>query len=227
MSQLPVLQLNFTAMKSLLTENRKLRECLDAEKTRLSSEIEEAKAHLEIVERLRLSRRIPVDLYQKIMSVSESLKAVVLKPSLTFRKSAGVDSTDLSDDLRSKQAQIESLQSEVLELSQERTRLALEEQRVNTARSNALQDLTSARRTCDELILTKEKLEGEVTELEALSDFWRERNNKSEHILKTALTQLSALQQRKDAQSVQLLEELQSMYATLDQASKFVHRHPE
>jgi regulator of replication initiation timing len=157
MAEHRVLPLNFTAMKCLLTENRRLRERLDAEKTKLSSVIDGLTAHLGMTEKLFRFNRIPVELYQRLMSVSGALDGTKLKPSITFRRASAEDVTDLSETVKEKQAQFEQLQKEVLELSQERTMLALEEQKVNAARSNSLQDLTSARRTCDELILTKEK----------------------------------------------------------------------
>jgi chromosome segregation ATPase len=134
---------------------------------------------------------------------------------------------NLSADVKAQQGRYEPLQKEVLDLSQERTALALEEQKVNAARSNALQELTAARRTCDELVLAKEKLEREVPELEALAEFWRDRNSKSETALKNAVSQLGSLQQQKDAQSFQLLQELQSMYTTLDEAARFLHQQDE
>jgi hypothetical protein len=71
-----------------------------------------------------------------------------------------------------------------------------------------LQDLAASRRTCNELVLAKEKLEREMAELEAVTAFGR----------------LESLQQQKDARSVQMLQELHSMYTTLEDASRFVNK---
>jgi chromosome segregation ATPase len=158
------------------------------------------------------------------MSVSGFLDATITFP---FRKGNAVNVTDLSAAVTAQQARYEQLQKEVLDLSQERTALALEEQKVNTSRSNGLQELTACRRTCDELVLVKEKLEREVPELEALAEFWRDRNSKSEAALKNAMNQLENLQQQKDTQSFQLLQELQSMYTTLDEATRFLHQQQD
>jgi predicted nucleic acid-binding Zn-ribbon protein len=65
-------------------------------------------------------------------------------------------------------------------------------------------------------------LEREVADLEALAGFWRERNVKSELALREAMDEVGALRHEKDSQSLQLLQELESMYATLDEASRFL-----
>jgi septal ring factor EnvC (AmiA/AmiB activator) len=95
------------------------------------------------------------------------LERAVLEPSFTLCRENTTKITDLSADVKERQGRVEDLQKEVLELSQKRTILALDEQKLNTARSNALQDLATARRTCDGLFLAKEKLEREVPQLEA------------------------------------------------------------
>jgi chromosome segregation ATPase len=175
-------------------------------------------------EKLFRANRISADRYQKLVSVLGSLEGTVLEPLFTFRKANASENIDLSIDVKEKQSRLEDLQKEVLELSQERTILALDEQKVNTARSNALQELTGLRRKCDELVLMKEKLEHEMPELEAVTAFWSDRNTKSETALKTALGRLESLQQEKDAQSFQMLQELHSMYTTLDEASRFLNK---
>jgi chromosome segregation ATPase len=222
MSQLAVVALNFRAMKSLLTENRRLRDQLESEKSALSCGIADLKAHLQMAERLASSNRISSDLHQQFLSVSSSVDLSALKPRLTFRKAAASQQRDLAEQLRSKQSEYDATQSELLDASQERTSLALEEQRLNATRSSHLQEAAAARSECEDLVAEREKLEREVADLEALAGFWRERNAKSERALRDAMGELGALRQQKDSQSLQLLQELESMYATLDEASHFL-----
>jgi DNA repair exonuclease SbcCD ATPase subunit len=222
MAQLAVVPLNFRAMKSLLTENRRLRDQLESEKSALSSVIADLKAHLQMSEHLVCSNRIPSELHRQFLSISSTLDLSVLKPRLAFRTTASSQPSDLTEQLRAKQSEYDTVQSEVLDLAQQRTALALEEQRLNGTRSSHLQEAAAARRDCDDLVALKEKLEREVADLEALVEFWRERNAKSEVALREAMDELGALRQEKDSQSLQLLQELQAMYATLDDASHFL-----
>jgi chromosome segregation ATPase len=175
-----------------------------------------------MAERLVSSNRISSELSQQFLSTSSSLDISALKPRLTFRKAGSSQQKDLTEQLRSKQTEYDTIQSEVLDISQERTALALEEQRLNATRSSHLQEAAAARRECEDLVAMKEKLEREVADLEALAGFWRERNAKSEVALRDAMDKLGALRQEKDSQSLQLLQELESMYATLDEASHFL-----
>jgi chromosome segregation ATPase len=223
MKQLPVLSLNFSAMKSLLAENHKLRDQLETEKSTLAGDIANLKKHVSMAERLVMASRIPKTLYDQFMSVSSSLDSLVVQPKLTFRRVNVAALRDLSEELTAAQEEFYRVQTQSLEATQKRTDLALEEQKLNGRRSTYLQELAACRRECDELVLQKEKLEHEVAELQALTDFWTERNAKSESALRAAMQEVSALQQQKDAQSVQLLAELQTMYQTLDEASHFLH----
>jgi hypothetical protein len=88
MAQLPVVALNFCAMKSLLTENRRLRDQLESEKSGLSEDIADLKGHLQMAERLVSSNRISSELYQHFLSISSNLDFSALKPRLTFRKAS-------------------------------------------------------------------------------------------------------------------------------------------
>ena len=226
MSKIPVLGLNFTAMRSLMAENRRLRENLETEKTNLSSDIADLRNHISMAEKLVHANRISTETYEQFTSITASLNDVVLKPKLTFRKSNQGQSakSDLSDELRQTQAKFDTIRSDTLELAQKRTDLAVEEQRLNARRSNYLQEIAAIRRDCDDLIVQKEKLEHEIEELEALCEFWRGKNANSETALKSALDELSALQEEKDAQSLQLLHELENIYETLDEASRALRK---
>jgi DNA repair exonuclease SbcCD ATPase subunit len=221
MAELPVVPLNFAAMKSLLTENRKLRDQLEAEKSGTLSQIARLKEHVLMAERLVPTNMIPKDLHQQFLCVSSTLDANSLRPALVRRK-PGKSHKDLSEDLRAKGAEWEALENELLELSQQRTALALEEQQLNADRTAHFQELSAAQQQCDELIMQKHKLEREVADLDALAEFWRQRNQQSETSLEAVESQLEALRQEKSVHSLELLQELQSMYETLEEASEFV-----
>jgi hypothetical protein len=68
----------------------------------------------------------------------------------------------------------------------------------------------------------KEKLDNEANQLDALLEFWRERNAVSEAAMESAMQQLGSFQQEKDAKALRLLEELQGLYAVLDEASELL-----
>ena len=225
MSKTPVLPLNFTAMRSLMSENRRLREALETEKTRLSTDINNLQNHIGMAEKFVNARRISQDTYQKFTSIAASLNSVVLSPKLTFKEVQASQKTDLSEELREMQDRYEQIRGEALDMAQTRTDLAVEEQRLNAKRSSYLQEIAGLRRDCDDLIVQKEKIEHEVAELEALCEFWENKNANSETTLKSAMEELSVLQQEKDKQSLQLLTELEHIYATLEEAGKGLHSH--
>jgi DNA repair exonuclease SbcCD ATPase subunit len=206
-----------------MAENVKLRDRLESEKLALSSDITALQNHLAMTEKLASTNRLPADLYNAFASVS-SLDPVLLQPRLTLRKPTSTTPVkDSFERLRDMQAEMEEIQSEILDLSQKRTDLAIEEQKLNAKRSSFLQEIALFRSRCDELLLQKEKLEGEVREFAALLEFWRERNGQSELALQAAMEQLGAFQEEKDVKSVQLLEDLQSLYTILDEASEILH----
>jgi chromosome segregation ATPase len=206
-----------------MAENTKIRERLEAEKAGLSKDVSTLQEHIAMAEKLVLASRLPAEIYQEFMSVSSSLESLVLQPKLTFRKAAVTSAPkDTSEKLRALQTELEETQSEVLELSQKRTNLAVEEQKLNAKRSTFLQEIALSRNQCDDLLIQKEKLESEVRELEALHEFWRERNSQSESALQAAMDQLSSFQQEKDAKSVHLLEDLENLYVILEEASEIL-----
>ena len=226
MAKIPVLGLNFTAMRSLMAENRRLREQLETEKTNLSADISNLRDHIAMAEKLVHANRISTQTYDQFTSITSSLDEIVLKPKLTFRRgNQGQGAkTDLSDELREVQSKFDKIRSDTLDLTQRRTDLAVDEQRLSAQRSNFLQEIAAIRRDCDDLIVQKENIEHEIEELEALCEFWSKKNADSETALKSALDELSVLQEAKDAQSVQLLHELENIYETLDEASRALHR---
>jgi hypothetical protein len=210
-------------MKSLMAENSKLRERLEAEKSGLSEDIAALQRHVELAEKLVRAQRLPAESYQEFMTVSTSLDSLVLQPKLTLRRpSAPALVKDCSEQMKGMQVKLEEVQSEVLDLSQKRMELAVEEQRLGANRSLCLQELAASRSRCDELLIQKEKLESEVSGLEELLEFWRERNAESEAAMESAMVQLGSFRQEKDARAVQLLEELQGLYTILDEASEIL-----
>lgn len=219
-SNLPVIPMNFTAMKALLEENRRLREQLDEEKSKLSTDITSLQNHINQADQLAKSSRIEQELADQFKAVSSCLDSPVIQPNLTFIKAVETPYHDLSEELKTEMARYEDLHAATIEIAEKRTELAVEEQKIHQKNSSSLQNIAEKRRVCDALILEHEKITHEVTELESLLKYWQKRNKSSSEVLKTAMSDLNSLQQAKDAEAIQLLDELQTIYATLDEASR-------
>jgi chromosome segregation ATPase len=206
-----------------MAENTMLLNRLEGEKVGLSKDIATLRERVALAEKLVSVNRLPAEIYQEFMSVSSSLDSLVLKPALTFRQPASASfSKDLTAKLNALENNLDELQTDVLDLSQKRTSLAVEEQKLNAKRSSFLQEIAFTQTQCDNLLIQKEKLESEVRELEALHEFWQERNSQSESALQSAMDQLSSFQREKDAKSVHLLEDLENLYVILDEASEIL-----
>ena len=220
--KIPVLPMNYSAMRALLEENRRLREQLDQEKTTLSDDISTLQNHISLAEKLSRANRISTDLVSQFMSVSSSLEAIVLNPNMVFHKTPSAQVGDLTTQLKEAQAEYEKLDFICRENGQKRTSLALEEQKLNAKRSNMLQTISAMRQQLNDLVAQKEKIDHEVTELQSLKSFLDQKNDESRSILQTAESELSSLASAKEQENIQKLQELYSIYNVLDDASQIL-----
>lgn len=221
--QIPILPMNNYALKALFEENRRLREQLDQEKTTLSNDIANLKNHILIADKLSKVNRISPDLVNMFMLVSSSLDSIELNPNLSFHKTPSLQVKDSSIQVKKAQDECEQMDSIYRDAGQKRATLALEEQKLNTKRSNLLQLISAGRLQLDELVSKKEKLEHEIVELQALKDFWEQRNTEIKAVLQSAETEISSISNVHEAESIEKLHELYSIYNVLEDASQIVH----
>lgn len=221
--KIPILPMNNYALKALFEENRRLREQLDQEKTRLSDDITQLKDHILLSDKLSKINRISPDLVNIFMSVSTSLDSIELNPNLTFHKTPSMQVKDSSAQVKKAQDECEKMESIYRDAGQKRATLALEEQKLNTKRSNLLQLISAGRQQLDELVSKKEKLEHEIDELKGLKNFWEQRNTEIKTALQSAETEISSISNVHEAESIEKLQELYSIYNVLDDASQILH----
>lgn len=216
--KIPIFPMNNYALKALFEENRRLREQLDEEKSNLSNDIDELKKHIQLSDKLARANRISSDLVERFMSISSSLDSLQFNPNLTFHKTPSSKSVDLSDKLKKLQNDCEILESQYREAGQKRANLALEEQKLSTRRSNLLQSISVGRQEYTDLLSQKEKLEHAINDLQDLKNFWEKRNSEVSIALKSAETEISSIANSQDAESIEQLKDLYTIYDTLDVA---------
>ncbi|OHT10885.1 hypothetical protein TRFO_19678 [Tritrichomonas foetus] len=220
--KLPILPMNYSAMRALLEENRRLREQLDQEKTTLSNDISSLQKHILLADKLSKANRISSELVEQFMLVSSSLDSLVLKPNITFHKAPSTQLNDLSDPLKQARLEYETLEMACREIAQKRTGLALDEQKLSTKRSTLLQTISASRQELNELMTQKEKLDHEIIELQSLKEFWEQKNDESKSVLHTAETEIGSFTSAQEAENVQKLQELYSIFNVLDDASQIL-----
>ncbi|KAK8884716.1 hypothetical protein M9Y10_043835 [Tritrichomonas musculus] len=221
--QIPILPMNNYALKALFEENRRLREQLDQEKSTLSDDIAHLKNHIVLSDKLAKANRISPELVDLFMTVSSSLDSIELNPNLTFHQTQSKQISDSSIQVKKAQDECEKMDSIYRDTVQKRATLALEEQKLNTKRSNLLQSISAGRQQLDELVSKKEKLEHEIEQLKDLKDFWEKRNDDVKNVLQSAETEISSISNMNETKSIELLSRLKGYYSALEDASRIVN----
>ena len=221
----PVLPLNFSAMKALLDEGRVLRQKLDQEKSDLALNIEKLKKHINIAAHLRATGRISQELYDKIMTVSSTFDCFNLQPNLKIVVAKKTDPIDQKERAKDLEQEIDKIESKIIALTQERSSLAVEEQKTRSQENSLFTESTILREQCDELLKQRDALEHELEENRDLLEFWQSKNQKSTEVLTSSYNKLKTLQNIKDADAIRLMNEISALYTTLDAASKKLRSH--
>jgi hypothetical protein len=222
MSREEVVPLGMAAMKALLFENRTLTASLQFEKATLASEVEQCNSHIAMAERVLHVAPPAHDLLHQLHDASQLLAFIATSPPISHHTLPLKSTPDLSAAVQLKQTELLTLQTAVVELSRETTRLTLEEQQLNTARTAGLEGLSSDRSECDQLILQKESIEADVIGLGEAVEFWRGQNASLNAALASLAGRLGGAREQQKAQMQQLLTELRAMHTALEEAGRYL-----
>ncbi|EAX98946.1 hypothetical protein TVAG_321060 [Trichomonas vaginalis G3] len=218
--QYPVTQLNYTAMKSLLDEGRSLRKQLDQEKAQLQSNIDRFLSHIQKSEFLQNTGKISPNLFNKVKDFPSFFENFDPSPSIRKSDTLQFDDSDISEQSSQIIKQIDEIESQIVMLGNERSTLAIQEQKASAQQTAVFEESIVLREQCDELLQQRDLLEHEQQEYQDLLEFWRSNNQKLSSVLDDSIYQLKSAQNMKDADSIRLMQELSTIYTQLDAASR-------
>lgn len=218
--QYPVTGLNYTAMKSLLDEGRSLRKQLNNEKSNLQASIDRFNKHIQTTEYLRNTGKISVELYDKVKDLPKFFEGLNIDPNILKFDNIHINDTDISEQSTILSKQIEEIESKLVDLSQERSTLVIQDQKASAQQTAVFEESIVLREQCDELLQQKDILDHEQQEYQDLYEFWKSNNEKLSSVLDESVYQLKSAQNTKDSDAIRLMQELSTIYTKLDAAQQ-------